>query len=168
MAFDSLPTSWQCRVRTIQFRCSYYSMCFPSGSDIKEYTCNAGDPGLIPGLGRSPGVGNGNPLQYSCLENSMNRGAWGAPVHGIPKKSNMTDRVTHAYILFCRFFSLKKTYWLPLKTPFNCYAMSFIVLINSMLGIVIIYLLMATFGSKVRMGKTKTYRLCFGALLFMK
>ena len=46
-----------------------YNLGFPGGSDGKEFACNAGDPGLIPGLGRSPGEGNGNPLQYSCLEN---------------------------------------------------------------------------------------------------
>ena len=49
---------------------------FPGGSGGKESTCNVEDLGLIPGLGRSPGEGNGYPLQYSCLENSMNRGAW--------------------------------------------------------------------------------------------
>ena len=49
----------------------------------KESACNAGDPGLIPGSGRSPGVGNGNPLQYSCLENSMDRGAWWATICGV-------------------------------------------------------------------------------------
>ena len=49
---------------------------FPGGSDGEESACNAGDLGLIPGSGRSPGVGNGNPLQYSFLENSMDRGAW--------------------------------------------------------------------------------------------
>ena len=48
-------------------------MGFPGGSDVKESACNAGDPGLISGLGRSPGEGNGNPLQYSCLEKSMGR-----------------------------------------------------------------------------------------------
>ena len=47
---------------------------FPSGSDSKEFTCNAGDPGLIPGSGRSPGEGNGNPVQYSCLENPHEQG----------------------------------------------------------------------------------------------
>ena len=51
-------------------------MGFPGGSDSKESACNAGDPGSIPGSGRYPGEGNGNPLQYSCLENPMNRGAW--------------------------------------------------------------------------------------------
>ena len=53
-------------------------MGFPVGSDDKESTCNAGDVGLIPGLGRSPGEGNGYPLQYSCLEKSMDREAWQA------------------------------------------------------------------------------------------
>ena len=56
---------------------------FPSGSDSKESACNAGDPGLIPGSGRSPGEGNGYPLQYSCLENPMDRGAWWATFHGL-------------------------------------------------------------------------------------
>ena len=51
----------------------------------KEFACNAGDLGLIPGLGRSPGEGNGYPLQYSGLENSMDRGAWQATVHGVAK-----------------------------------------------------------------------------------
>ena len=58
---------------------------FPGGSDSKESTCNAGDLGSVPGLGRSPGELNGNPLQYSCLENSIDRGAWWATVHGIAK-----------------------------------------------------------------------------------
>ena len=60
-------------------------MGFPGGSDDKASACNAGDPGSIPGLGRSPGEGNGNPLQYSCLENPMNRGAWWVTVHGVSK-----------------------------------------------------------------------------------
>ena len=51
----------------------------------KESACNAGDVGLIPGSGRSPGGGNGNPLQYSCLENSMDRGVWWIIVHGVTK-----------------------------------------------------------------------------------
>ena len=60
-------------------------MDFPGGSDGKESACNVEDPGLIPGLGRYPGEGNGNPLQYSCLENSMERGAWQATVHRVTK-----------------------------------------------------------------------------------
>ena len=51
----------------------------------KEAACNAGDPGLIPGLGGSPGEGNGNPFQYSCLENPMDKGAWRATVHGVAR-----------------------------------------------------------------------------------
>ena len=58
---------------------------FPGGSDGKESACNAGDPGLILGSGRSPGEGNGYPLQYSCLENIMDRGAWWATVYGFTK-----------------------------------------------------------------------------------
>ena len=58
---------------------------FPSGSDSKESACNAGDPGSVLGLGKSPREGNSNPLQYSCLENSMDTGAWWATVHGIAK-----------------------------------------------------------------------------------
>ena len=61
------------------------AMGFPGGSDGKESACNRGDLGLIPGSGRSPGKGNGYPLQYSCLENSMDRGAWWATVHGVAK-----------------------------------------------------------------------------------
>ena len=57
-------------------------MGFPVWSDGKESACDAGDLGLIPGSGRSPAEGIGNPLQYSCLENSMDRGAWQATVHG--------------------------------------------------------------------------------------
>ena len=55
----------------------------PGGSVGKESACDAGDTGSIPGLGRSPGKGNGNPLQYSCLENSVDRGAWQVTVHGV-------------------------------------------------------------------------------------
>ena len=58
---------------------------FPGGSDGKESACSAGDPGLIPGSGRSPGEGHGYPLQYSCLGNPTDRGAWRAAVHGVAK-----------------------------------------------------------------------------------
>ena len=58
---------------------------FPGGSDGKASACNAGDLGSIPGWGRFPGEGNGKPLQYSCLENPMYRGAWWAAVHGIAR-----------------------------------------------------------------------------------
>ena len=68
-------------------------MDFPGGSDGKASVYNAGDLGSIPGLGRSPGEGNGNPLQYYCLENPMDRGAWKATVHGVTK-SNFMDHNT--------------------------------------------------------------------------
>ena len=58
---------------------------FLGGSGSKESSCSAGDPGLIPGLRRSPGEGNGNPLQCSCPENPMDREVWRASVHGVIK-----------------------------------------------------------------------------------
>ena len=66
---------------------------FPGGSDGKESTCRTGDPGSIPGLGKSPGEWNGNPLQYSCLENPMDRGAWQSPVQ-LRKELDMTEQLT--------------------------------------------------------------------------
>ena len=65
---------------------------FPDSSDSKESACNIRDIGSLLGLGRSPGERNDNPLQYSCLENSMDRGSWGATVHRVTK--NQTDGVT--------------------------------------------------------------------------
>ena len=67
---------------------------FPCGSDGKESDCNEGDPGSVSGLGRSPGEENGNPLQCSCLEKSMNRGAGRTTVHGIAE-SDTTVWLTH-------------------------------------------------------------------------
>ena len=64
---------------------------FPDVSVGKESACNVGDQGSTPGWGRFPGEGNGNPLQYSCLENSIDRGAWWAVVHGGHKESDMTN-----------------------------------------------------------------------------
>ena len=61
------------------------SFSFPDGLVVKNLPANAGDAGLIPGSGRSPGEGIGNPLQYSCLENLMDRGAWQAIVHGVAR-----------------------------------------------------------------------------------
>ena len=63
---------------------------FPGVSVVKNLPVNAGDLGLIPGLGRSPGEGNGNPLQYSCLENPTDRGAWQATIYGVKKESDTT------------------------------------------------------------------------------
>ena len=73
---------------------------FDDGSEDKASACHVGDPGLIPGLGRSPGEGNGNPLQYSCLENPMDRGAWWAAVHRVTKSwTRLSD--------FFTFFQIK-------------------------------------------------------------
>ena len=66
---------------------------FPGGSDGKESTCNVGNLGSIPGLGRSPGEGNSYPLQYSFLKNSMDRGLWRATVHGIAKSQTQSTSV---------------------------------------------------------------------------
>ena len=83
---------------------------FPGGSDGKESACNAGNPGSIPGSGRSPGEGNGNPLQYSCLENFMGRGAWRDTVHGGLKESDTTERLTlsRLYTITCIYVYLFK------------------------------------------------------------
>ena len=84
----------------------YTYIYFPSGSDGKEFACNTGDPGSIPGLERSPGEGNNYPVQYSCLENSMDRGAlWAIYIYtdthqgqnggrGIKKKKTNTEVMT--------------------------------------------------------------------------
>ena len=63
----------------------FYRLGFPGGSEVKVSACNAGDLGSILGSGRSPGEGTGNPLQYSCLENPMDREAWWATIHGVAK-----------------------------------------------------------------------------------
>ena len=88
---------YQClHKQTILFKItSYWIEGFPGGSEVKASPCNAGDPSWIPGLGRSPGEGNGNLLQYSCLKNPMDGGAWWATVHGVAKSwtrlSNFTS-----------------------------------------------------------------------------
>ena len=69
----------------------------PDGSDSKESACNMGNLGLIPGSRRSPGEGNGNPFQYSCLENSMDRGAWQATVHGVTKSWSRLSYYTFTF-----------------------------------------------------------------------
>ena len=69
---------------------------FPGGSDGKVFAYNAGDLGSIPGSGRSPGEGNVNPLQYSRLENHIDRGAWQATVHGVAKSQTRLSDFTHS------------------------------------------------------------------------
>ena len=87
---------------------------FPGGLVGKESACNAGDPDSIPGLGWSPGKGNGNPLQYSYLENPINREAWRGTVHGISKsQTGLSDR--HFYFQGLRWSSLP--IWMRLPGP---------------------------------------------------
>ena len=69
---------------------------FPGGLDGEGSACSAGDQGSIPGSGRAPGEGNGNPLQYFCLENLVDRGAWWAAVHGVTRsRTPLSDSHTH-------------------------------------------------------------------------
>ena len=79
-------------------------MGFPGGSEVKVSSCNVGDLGSIPGLGRSTGEGNGNPLQYSCLENPMDRGAWWATVHGVTESRTQLSNFT--YLLMTKLMSV--------------------------------------------------------------
>ena len=71
---------------------------FPGGSEVNMSACNVGDPGSIPGLGRSSGEGNGSPLQYSCLENPMDGGAWWATVHGVAKSQMRLSDFTFRHV----------------------------------------------------------------------
>ena len=71
-------------------------MGFPGGPEVKASACSAGDPGSIPEWGKSPGEGNGSPLQYSCLENPMEEGAWWATVHGVAKSRTRLSNFSYA------------------------------------------------------------------------
>ena len=73
----------------------------PGWLSSKEFTCNAGDMGSIPGLGRSPGGGSGNALQYSCLENPVGRGTWRARVHRVTKEQDMTEQLNNNNLQVC-------------------------------------------------------------------
>ena len=95
---------------------NYFTMGFPGGSEVKASACNAGDLGSIPGLGRSPGEGNGNPLQYSCLENPMDGAAWWATVHGVTKSwTRLSDFTTLQYCVdFCHTLTcIRRRQWHP-------------------------------------------------------
>ena len=78
---------------------------FPGGSDSKVSVCSAGDPSSIPGLGRSPGEGNGSPLQYSCLENALDGGAWQATVHGVAKSQTRLSDFTFTFTFTFRSYA---------------------------------------------------------------
>ena len=78
---------------------------------VKESACNVGDPGSIPGSGRSPGEGNGNPLQYSYLEKSMDRGVWQASVHGVTKSwTRLSNHATQTTVLSGSLGSVSSPY----------------------------------------------------------
>ena len=95
-------------------------MGFPDGSDGKESDCSAGDHGSIPVSARSPGEGNGNPLQYSCLENSMDGGAWQATVYEVSK--SRTRLSNFAFLSFLKVFNNGLVLFIiaELKKLFNC------------------------------------------------
>ena len=82
---------------------------FPGGSEVKESACNAGDLGSIPGPGSSLGEGNGNPLQYSCLENPMDRGAWWATVHGVAKSRARLSDLTYLLMFYANILKINYT-----------------------------------------------------------
>ena len=74
-------------------------MRFPGGSEVKASACHAEDLSSVPGLGRDPGEGNGNPVQYSCLENPMDRGAWWVTVHGVANsRTRLSDFTSHLHV----------------------------------------------------------------------
>ena len=79
----------------------------PGGSVVKNPPANAGDPGSIPGSGRSTGEGNGNPLQYPCLKNPMDRGAWRATVNGLTMSQTRLSNFTFTFSIISNTFSLK-------------------------------------------------------------
>ena len=85
------------------YRCFVDSFLFPAGSHGKESACNAGNLGLIPGSGRSPVGGNGNPLQYSCLENPTDRAAWRATVHEVTKSQTQLSDFTSLHFKACMY-----------------------------------------------------------------
>ena len=78
-------------------------MGFPSGLAVKNLPANAGDAGSIPGLGRSPGEENGNPIQYSCLENPMDRVSWWSAVHGVAMSWTQLSVDSHIFKSMCMF-----------------------------------------------------------------
>ena len=106
------PESQQCLCATfLKILTNWTQYSFPGGSDGKASAYNAGDPGSIPGSGRSSGEGNGNPLQYSCLENPIGRGAWWATVYGVSKSRTRLSDFTFTFTFFSFDFSDFITSW---------------------------------------------------------
>ena len=87
------------RLKWLSMHAPIFTLGFLGGSDSRESACHAGDPALIPGWKRNHGEGNGYPFQYSCLENSMNRGVWLTTVHGVGKsQTQLNDKHFHFFI----------------------------------------------------------------------
>ena len=116
--FDQLPlgVSWGYFTPRSLHTYSFLLQSFPGGSDSKASTCNLGDLGSIPESGRSPGEGNGNPLQYSCLENPMDGGAWQSTVHGVSKSQTWLSDFTFTS---CHRASLMLQWRTPVGTTLN-------------------------------------------------
>ena len=101
---------------------SYIFKGFSYSSVGKEFACSAGNLGSIPGLGRSPGKGNGNPLQYPCLENLMDRGAWWAAVRGVAKsQTQLNTKSSHMQYSPSIPFSLLLSWPLSQSPEFSCF-----------------------------------------------
>ena len=114
---------WCALLPSYVYKCIYiyvYIKPLLGGSDGTESACNAEDLGLIPGLGTSPGEGHGNPLHYSCLDNSMGRGIWGATVHEVTE-SDMTEWLTCMYMLVYLFhlFHVCKYLLIVIQSPLS-------------------------------------------------
>ena len=119
---------WGCKGRTQLNDFAFAFFTFPGGSDGKASACNVVDLGSIPGSGRSPEGGNGYPLQYSFLENSMDGGAWWATVHGVTKSRTRLSDLTHSlnlimFLMFpfpSRFVNPQKALTRTLFNSFTC------------------------------------------------
>ena len=110
---NMISHNWMLKLSNSLFSFNIYLLStsyiyFPAGSEGKESACNSGDPGSIPGLGRSSGEGNGNPFQYSCLENPMDGGAWRATVPWGRNESDTIDRL-HFHFHFTTSHAIQDT-----------------------------------------------------------
>ena len=108
---------------SLSFKQFFAARHVESYSDGREFTCDVGDLGSIPGLGRPPGEGNGNPHQNSGLENSMVRGTWQAPVHGVAKESNTAERLTHRGLNPSSLYWKRRVLMAKLPVKSLCYSL---------------------------------------------